>query len=47
MSRAERLKYEAAESLGLLEKLMEVGWSGLTARETGMIGAHVSGRGKG
>ncbi len=44
MSRVEVLKYEAAEELGLLEKLVEVGWSGLTARETGMIGARVSGR---
>lgn len=44
MSTAERLKYEAAEELGLIEKLMEVGWSGLTARETGMIGARVAGR---
>lgn len=46
MTTAERLKYEAAEELGLLEKLMEVGWSGLTARETGLIGARVSGRGR-
>lgn len=41
MSRQERMKYEAASELGLLEKLMEVGWSGLTARETGLIGARV------
>lgn len=44
LSAAERLKYEAAEELGLLDKLMEVGWSGLTARETGQIGALVAGR---
>lgn len=43
LSRQERLKYEAAEELGLLEKLIEVGWSGLTARETGLIGARVRG----
>ena len=43
---AERLKYEAAAELGLLEKLMEVGWSGMTARETGLIGARVAGRGR-
>ncbi len=41
MTSQERLKYEAASELGLLEKLMEVGWSGLTARETGLIGAKV------
>lgn len=44
VSRTERLKYEAAAELGLIEKLLEVGWSGLTARETGMVGARVSGR---
>lgn len=41
ISRQERMKYEAAAELGLLEKLMQVGWSGLTARETGLIGARV------
>ena len=41
MTPAERLKYEAASELGLIEKLIEVGWSGLTARETGLIGARV------
>ncbi|MDL2206540.1 small, acid-soluble spore protein, alpha/beta type [Eubacteriales bacterium OttesenSCG-928-N13] len=41
MTRQERLKYEAAAELGLLEKLLEVGWSGLTARETGLVGAKV------
>lgn len=41
LSRQDRLKYEAAAELGLLEKLVEVGWSGLTARETGLIGARV------
>ncbi len=44
MSGVERLKYEAAEELGLLEKLVQVGWSGLSARETGLIGARVRGR---
>lgn len=41
LTRPERLKYEAAEDLGLLEKLVEVGWGGLSARETGLIGARV------
>ena len=44
LSAAEKLKYEAAQELGLVEKLLAVGWSGLTARETGMIGARVAGR---
>ncbi|MDO4546859.1 MAG: small, acid-soluble spore protein, alpha/beta type [Clostridia bacterium] len=42
--RNESLKYEAAEELGLLEKLRAVGWGGLSARETGMIGALVAGK---
>ena len=44
VSGPERLKYEAAEELGLLEKLVQVGWGGLSARETGLIGARVRGR---
>lgn len=34
----ERLKYEIAEELGLLDKISEVGWGGLTAKESGRIG---------
>lgn len=40
----ERLKYEAAEELGLVEKLLEVGWGGLSTRETGLIGSKVRGK---
>ena len=40
----ERLKYEAAEALGLLPRLMKVGWGGLTAGETGKIGGVVARR---
>jgi len=32
------LKLEIAQELGLSEKLEQVGWSGLTASETGRIG---------
>ncbi len=35
------LKYQAAQELGLMEKLCRVGWSGLSARETGQIGGIV------
>ncbi len=46
-----RLKYLAAEQLGLTEKLMSVGWAGLTTQETGRIGGMVGAlkkqRGKG
>ena len=41
---AERLKYEVADELGLLEKLLKVGWGGLTAEETGKIGGIVARR---
>lgn len=32
------LKYEIAEELGLLDKVEQVGWKGLTAKESGRIG---------
>lgn len=32
------MKYEIAEELGLLEKVRESGWKGLTSRESGKIG---------
>lgn len=44
VSPKERLKYEAAEELGLLPRLMQVGWGGLTAGETGRIGGVVARR---
>lgn len=34
----ERNKYRAAQAAGLLERVLEVGWAGLTAKETGKIG---------
>lgn len=37
----EKLKIEAAIELGLLEKAELLGWDGLTAQETGKIGALV------
>ena len=36
-----RLKYRAAAQLGLTEKLMQVGWAGLSTQETGRIGGLV------
>ncbi len=40
----DRMKYEAAEELGLIDKVMEKGWKGLTSRESGQIGGIVSSR---
>ena len=34
----ERSKYLAAKEAGLLDRIMEVGWAGLTAKESGKIG---------
>ncbi len=44
MDEAERLKYEAADELGLTPRLLRVGWGGLTAVETGRVGALVARR---
>lgn len=32
------MKYEIAEELGLLKKVEQLGWKGLTAKESGRIG---------
>lgn len=32
------MKYEIAEELGLLEKVRQDGWKGLTAKESGKLG---------
>lgn len=34
----DKMKYEIAEELGLIDKVQELGWGGLTAKETGRIG---------
>jgi small acid-soluble spore protein F (minor alpha/beta-type SASP) len=34
----EKIKYEIADELGLKDKVVKLGWSGLTAEETGRIG---------
>lgn len=41
LSHEERLKYEAARELGLLQKLERVGWAGLSTAESGRIGGMV------
>lgn len=37
-----KLKLEVAEELGLVDKIKEVGWAGLTAEETGKMGGHIT-----
>ena len=34
----EKIKYEIAEELGLLDRVMTDGWKSLSAKETGRIG---------
>ncbi len=34
----EKLKYEVAQELGYLDKVMQAGWESLTAKESGRIG---------
>ena len=34
----EKIKYEIAEEMGILDKVLESGWKSLSAKETGRIG---------
>jgi hypothetical protein len=36
------LKLEAAEELGLVNKVKKVGWAGLTSEETGKVGGYMT-----
>ena len=38
LTEEERMKYEVAEELGLLDKVLKEGWRALTSKETGKIG---------
>lgn len=38
----EQLKYEIAEELGLLPKVLETGWKSLSAKESGRIGGIIT-----
>ncbi len=42
----DKMKYEIAKELGLLEKVIENGWGGLTAEESGKIGGIITRRKK-
>ncbi len=44
LSESERLKYQVARELGLLDKLLQVGWAGLSTAESGRIGGLVGAR---
>ena len=38
----EKMKYEIAEELGILDKVLEGGWRSLTSKETGRIGGLIT-----
>lgn len=46
MDENEKLKYEVARELGLIEKVLRDGWKSLTPKETGRIGGLVNKRKK-
>ena len=44
VTRAEKLKYEIAAQIGLLPRVLEVGWAGLTPAESGRVGGLIARR---
>lgn len=46
MEGMERMKYEIAEEMGLLDKVLSEGWRSLSAKETGRIGGVMTSRKK-
>ncbi|MGN1167454.1 MAG: small, acid-soluble spore protein, alpha/beta type [Lachnospiraceae bacterium] len=46
LTKEEKLKYEIAEELGLLDQVMEKGWRSLSSKETGKIGGMIAKRKK-
>ncbi len=44
MDDTERMKYEIAEEMGILDKVLEEGWRSLSAKETGKIGGMMTSR---
>lgn len=44
LSTKDRLKYEIAEELGLLDKVKELGWKSLSSKESGKIGGIMTNR---
>lgn len=46
MEGTERMKYEIAEEMGLLDKVLKDGWRSLSAKETGKIGGIMTSRKK-
>ena len=43
LTEKEKARYRAAEAAGLMQRLEEVGWAGLTSADSGRIGGVLSG----
>lgn len=46
LTQQEKLKYEIAEELGLLDQVLKNGWKSLPAKDTGRIGGLITRRKK-
>jgi hypothetical protein len=46
LTESEKMKYEIAEELGLMDKVKKTGWKSLTAKESGRIGGLMNKRSK-
>ena len=44
LTEEEKMKYEIAEELGLLDQVLKEGWRSLSSKETGKIGGLVTKR---
>ena len=42
LTQDEKVKYDIAEELGLLDQVMQDGWKSLTSKETGRIGGLIT-----
>ena len=42
LTKKEKLKYEIAEELGLLDQVLNDGWKSLSSKETGRIGGLIT-----
>ena len=42
LKKKKKVKYEIAEELGLLDRVMQDGWKSLTSKETGRIGGLIT-----
>lgn len=46
LDKQEKMKYEIAKELGVLDQVLENGWKSLSAKDTGRIGGLMTGRKK-